>query len=75
MNALEIIAVFVGIPALIYGFIAACTLLPGRAKEKARRRIGETWDFAPQWWAGDTPVTVPAETVAASGRGGAHGAW
>jgi len=77
VNTLEILAVYVGIPAAICGFIAACTLLPGRAKEKARRRYGPDWDYAPQWWAGDTPVQLPSGdgVAAGSARGGARGAW
>jgi hypothetical protein len=80
VNTLELLAVYVGIPAVICGVIAACTLLPGRAKEKARLRSGPDWDYPPQWWAGDTPVQLPstdsdAGAVAGSARGGARGAW
>lgn len=80
VNTLELLAIYVGIPAVICGFIAACTLLPGRAKEKARLRYGPDWDYPPQWWAGDTPVQLPsgdgaAGGVARSARGGARGAW
>lgn len=79
VSTLELLAVYVGIPAVIYGFIAACTLLPGRAKERARLRSGAEWDYPPQWWAGDTPVQLPpgdgAGGLAGSARGGARGAW
>lgn len=76
VNTLELLAIYVGIPAAIYGFIAACTLLPGRAKGRARLRAGQDWDYPPQWWAGDTPVQLPpTDAAAGSGRGGARGAW
>ncbi|MEJ7651224.1 MAG: hypothetical protein WKF57_19600 [Nakamurella sp.] len=76
MNVLEVLAVFVGIPAVIYGLIAALTLLPGRSAERVRYRPGEPWDHAPQWWAGDTPVQIPSEAAAAGAkRGGARGSW
>lgn len=76
VNTLEVLAVFVGIPAGIYGLIAVLTLLPGRSKDRARYRPGEAWDHSPQWWAGDTPVQVPDDAdVTGTGRGGARGAW
>lgn len=75
VNTLEVLAVFVGIPAAIYGLIAVLTLLPGRSKDRARYRPGEAWDHAPQWWAGDTPVQVPDDAATGTGRGGARGAW
>ncbi|MGI8417030.1 MAG: aa3-type cytochrome oxidase subunit CtaJ [Nakamurella sp.] len=76
MNILQTLTIYVGTPAVIYGGIAACTLLPGRAKQKARYRAGQPWDYSPQWWAGDTPVQVPAADVnAGAARGGARGTW
>ena len=75
MNTIEVLAVFVAIPAVIYGAIAALTLLPGRAKRKSRYKAGEPWEYGPQWWAGDTPVQVPTADAAVGSRGGAHGAW
>lgn len=75
MNTLEVLAVFVGIPAVIYFGIAAMTLLPGRSKRQATYRSGDPWEHAPQWWAGDTPVQVPADVVADTQKGGARGAW
>lgn len=72
---LETIAIFVGIPALIYGGIAALTLLPGRKAEKARVANGE-WEFSPQLWAGDTAIAVPSEeSLAGTAVGGARGTW
>lgn len=75
VSILQTIAVFVGIPALIYGTIALLTLVPGRSK-RHRYRPGQSWDYPPQWWAGDQPVVVSAtaENRLAPG-GGAHGTW
>lgn len=76
MNILETLAVFVGIPAVIYGGIAALTMLPGRSAQRARYRPGEPWDHPPQWWAGDTAIELPREATAAGAkRGGARGSW
>ena len=77
VTILETLAVFVGIPLLIYVVIGLCTLLPGRSKMKrARYRPGQPWEYPAQWWAGDQPV-VAAGTVDASGMngGGARGTW
>lgn len=75
VSIIETIAVFVGIPALIYGIIALLTLVPGRHKRQ-RYRPGQSWDYPPQWWAGDQPVVASATTDARVARGGgAHGTW
>ncbi len=77
VTILETLAVFVGIPALIYGLIAVLTLIPGRAKgRKTKYRPGSAWEYPAQWWAGDQPV-VSAGTSAGAGAsgGGAHGTW
>ena len=75
VTIIQTIAVFVGIPALIYGVIALCTLVPGRHK-RPRYRPGQAWDYPPQWWAGDQPVvTAGATDNRLAQGGGAHGTW
>ncbi|MET0862929.1 MAG: hypothetical protein ABWZ98_01210 [Nakamurella sp.] len=76
MTILETLAVFVGIPVLIYALIGAFTLIPGRSKRRPKDRPGQQWDYPAQWWAGDQPV-VGAGTAEAAGMtgGGASGKW
>ena len=74
VTILQTLALFVVAPAAIYGLIAAFSLIPGRAKSHPRYRPGQSWDFAPQWWAGDTPVALDA-AAAGSDKGGARGSW
>ena len=76
MTILETLAVFVGIPVLIYALIAVFTLIPGRGKKRPRYRPGQAWEYPAQWWAGDQPVVAAATGDAAgSNGGGAHGNW
>ena len=74
MTILETLAVFVGIPVLIYALIAVLTLLPGRAKKRPRYRPGQPWEYPAQWWAGDQPVVAAADAAGSNG-GGARGTW
>ena len=76
MNILQTLAIFLGIPLLVYVILALLTLVPGRAKKHPRYRPGQPWDFPPQLWAGDEPVVVPQTGVlTGTGRGGARGTW
>jgi hypothetical protein len=76
VTILETLAVFVGIPALIYALIAVCTLLPGRGKKRTRYRPGQTWEYPAQWWAGDEPVVAASIGAARNANGGgARGTW
>lgn len=76
MTILETVAVFVGIPALIYLVLALLTVVPSRARKRARYRAGQQWEHAPQWWAGDHPVApIDAAVAASSNEGGARGTW
>lgn len=75
MTILETLAVFVGIPVLIYALIAVFTLLPGRAKRRPRYRPGQTWEYPAQWWSGDQPVVAAAGKASGMSGGGAHGTW
>ena len=59
VNILQTLAIFLGIPLLVYLILALLTLVPGRAKKHPRYRPGQPWDFPPQLWAGDEPVVVP----------------
>jgi hypothetical protein len=76
VTILQTLAVFVGIPLLIYVVIGVCTLLPGRGKKRARYRPGQAWEYPAHWWAGDEPVVAAGagEARGANG-GGAHGEW
>ncbi len=74
MSILQTIGIFVGIPVLIYGTIFLLTMVPG--PHRKRYRPGQSWDYPPQWWAGDQPVvaSATADNRLAQG-GGAHGEW
>lgn len=75
VSIIQTIAVFVGIPVLIYGTIALLTMVPGRHKRQ-RYRPGQSWDYPPQWWAGDQPIVASASAGNRLGQGGgAHGTW
>jgi hypothetical protein len=75
VSIIQTIAVFVGIPVLIYGIIALLTLLPGRHK-RPRYRPGKSWDYPPQWWAGDQRIVTSATNDNRHAQGGgAHGTW
>lgn|GEM_PF-3095895 len=76
MTIIQTLAVFVGIPVLIYALIAIFTLLPGRSKKRPRYRAGQAWGYPAQWWAGDQTVVAAASADAGGPRGGgAHGTW
>ncbi len=76
MNVLETVLIYVVIPAAIYGGIALLTVVRMRAKKRPRYRPGQSWDYPPQWWAGDFPVVpVDPELVVAGTEGGARGTW
>ena len=75
-SPLETIALFVLVPALIYGVVAALVLLPGVVRG-ARYRPSRGWTAAPVWFAGPPN---PGEAVASAQtgdvtRGGASGSW
>ena len=61
---------------MLYGIIALLTVVPGRAKKHRNYQAGASWDYSPQWWAGDYPV-APADPalVVAGSEGGARGTW
>ena len=76
VTIIQTLAVFVGIPLLIYGTIALLTLVRGRAKSRPRYRPGQSWDYPPALWAGTEPVVVPpAGVLGSTARGGARGSW
>ena len=77
MTIIQTLAVFVGIPVLIYALIAIFTLLPGRGRtRRPKYRPGAEWEFPAQWWAGDQPVVVAGATeVSGVNGGGARGTW
>lgn len=75
VTILQTIGVFVGIPVLIYGTIFVLTMVPGRHK-RPRYRPGQSWEYPPQWWAGDQPIVASAAAESRSVQGGgAHGSW
>lgn len=76
VTILQTVAVYVGIPALVYLVIILLTVVPSRARKRAKYRPGQQWDFAPQWWAGDHQIAPVDPAVAASTHeGGARGTW
>jgi hypothetical protein len=75
VTILQTLAVFVGLPVLIYALIAVLTLIPGRGKRRPRYRPGQQWDYPPQWWAGDQPVVTAATDAPGIIGGGARGTW
>ena len=79
MTILQTLLVFVGGPALIYLVMAVSVYTTGRARRHQAYKVGQEWQYAPQWWAGDQPVAVPgaggAAAVSGTTRGGARGTW
>lgn len=76
VNILQTVAVYVGVPLVIYLVIALLTVVPGRAKKRARYRAGQAWDVPPQWWSGDHAVAKGDTGLATTGsEGGARGTW
>lgn len=79
MTILQTLLVFVGGPALIYVLMALFVFTTGRARRHQAYKVGQEWQYAPQWWAGDQPVAVPgaggAAAVSGTTRGGARGTW
>jgi hypothetical protein len=76
VSIFETLGIFVGIPLLIYGTIALLTVVRSRAKARPRYRPGQSWDYAPAFWAGNEPVVVPPTGVlGGTSRGGARGTW
>ncbi|HEY4991268.1 MAG TPA: hypothetical protein VII33_04215 [Nakamurella sp.] len=76
MTIIQTLAVFVGIPVVIYGLIAVFTILPGRARSRRPKyRPGAAWEYPAQWWAGDQPVVAAGSGDAAGTGGGARGTW
>jgi hypothetical protein len=75
VTILETVAVFVGAPLAIYVIVVLLTLVPSKAKRRPHYKPGQTWEIAPQWWAGDVPV-VAAEAIGSDNvKGGARGTW
>lgn len=76
MSVLEVIGVFVVIPAVIYAAFAVFTVGVGHAKRRVHYRPGQPWEYPDQLWAGDTTViaAAPADRVGTR-TGGARGTW
>lgn len=75
VNILETILIYVVAPGAIFVLAALLTLVPGRAKSRPKYRSGEPWDYAPQWWSGDSVVAVGSADDAPATLGGARGTW
>lgn len=76
VTILEIIGVFVVLPAAIIGVLAVLTVGLARRHQRVRYQPGQQWEHPNQLWAGDIPViSVPAEDRVGTERGGAHASW
>lgn len=76
-SVLRTVAIYVLLPALILGVIAAAAWLPGVVRSK-RYRPQQGWDAAPVWFAGPSGDAVEAVEQARPGgvtRGGNGGDW
>ena len=72
----QTLALFVGVPLLIYVLLALFSMVPGRSRKRPKYQPGEPWDYPAQWWAGDTPVAVTGVRDTPGERtGGARGNW
>ena len=74
MNFFQVLLVFVGIPVAVILVTALLTVVPNRAKARARYTPGSGWDYSDRFYTGDTPVNVPAH-LSDSPLGGARGTW
>lgn len=89
MSLVETVAVFVGIPALVFAAVAGLVYLSG-FRASRRYRPGRWFEFTPVWFVSspdlitgtsgseDRPAIMggPASDPAgASGKGGARGSW
>jgi hypothetical protein len=69
VSIVQTLLVFVGIPALVFGLLAALVLAPGSARTP-RYRPGEAWDYEPVWY---VPQPERASQPAASGYAALEG--
>jgi hypothetical protein len=76
VSVLEVIGIFVVIPAVVVALVAVLTMGVGRRHAKTGYQPGQPWEHPDQFWAGDTPVVAaaPADRVG-SAKGGARGSW
>ena len=79
LTAAETIGLFILLPVIVIGLIAAVTWLPG-AVRGARYRPNEGWTAPPVWFAGppapmDALAATQGSNVADVTRGGASGNW
>jgi hypothetical protein len=76
VSVLEVIGIFVVIPAVVVALAGVLTVGVGRAHSRTAYQPGEPWEYPDQLWAGDTPVVAaaPADRVG-SEWGGARGSW
>jgi hypothetical protein len=76
-SVLRTVAVYLVLPLVIGGLIAAAAWLPG-ARRGSRYRPQYGWSAAPVWFAGPSGDPVAAVGQAQSGetvRGGSGGSW
>jgi hypothetical protein len=76
VSVLEVIGIFVVIPAVVVALAAVLTVGVGHTHSRPAYQPGQPWDHPDQLWAGDTPVVAaaPADRVG-SAKGGARGSW
>ncbi len=76
MSVVEVIGVYVALPAAIFAILAVLTVGLGRHRTKVVYEPGQTWDHPDQLWAGDIPVvSVPVADRVGTKVGGASGTW
>lgn len=79
LSALETLALYVLVPALILLVIGGLAWLQG-GRSGPRYRPARGWDATPVWFAGppnptEAVASVGADEAALAGRGGASGSW
>lgn len=76
VTTLEIIGMFVVLPAAIIGVLTVLTVGLGRRHQKIRYQPGQPWEYPNQLWAGEVPVlSVPSQNRVGTELGGAHASW
>lgn len=84
MSVMQTIVVFVLVPLVVFGVVAAMTVWPARSGAP-RYRSGQEWNHEPVWWSAhptgheggpEDLAAVSAEPAqAVTARGGARGRW
>jgi hypothetical protein len=79
VTIIQTVLVFIGIPALIIGFLTLCVYGRSMMHQPNRYRPGKAWTYPPTWVVPHPDALVRAPSASKDGKttavGGANGEW